>query len=438
MKQEFFERIQSYIPNEYEAFLKCFENEMYKGLRVNTKKIDMEEFKKNFPYVLEASPFCKEGFYINQNLGNHPYHFAGLYYLQEPSASSAVTILDVQEDDIVLDLCAAPGGKSTQIANALGRNGFLVSNEYDSKRAQILLSNMERLGVMNCLITNSNTTILCKEFEECFDKVLVDAPCSGEGMIKKHDAAYDNWSIENIELCAARQKDILKDAYKALRKDGILVYSTCTYAKEENEDVIHWLIQEYPDMEILDAQVDFGRAGLDLEQARRIFPMDQGEGHFICKLRKNGGSSKSFKVKKSAKLDKYAASFIKEQIEADDYFYMLQNEKVYMMLQPFIDVKKVKVVRQGTLVGETIKTRFEPAHAFYLNRESTFTNKVDLDIEEMDLFLHGNQISKKSKKGFIAVCVDGHPFGYGKSDGNVIKNKIPKGLRLLQGVKILK
>lgn len=438
MKQEFFDRIQSYIPQEYEAFLQCFEKEMYKGLRVNTKKIPMEEFKKHFSYIQEPSPFCKEGFYIEKNLGNHPYHFAGLYYLQEPSASSAVTILDVQEKDIVLDLCSAPGGKTTQIANALGKEGFLVSNEYDNKRAQILLSNMERLGVMNCLITNSNTSVLCSEFEECFDKVLVDAPCSGEGMIKKHDAASDNWSVENIEFCAQRQKEILKDAYKALRKDGIMVYSTCTYAKEENEDVIHWFIKNYPDMEVIDPQVDFGRVGLDIPHARRIFPMDQGEGHFICKLKKTGGSTQSFKVKKNVKLDKYATAFLQEQIEKGEYYYSTQNEKLYMMQAPFIDVKKVKVVRQGTFVGETIKTRFEPSHAFYLNRETDFKNKVDLNIEEMDLFLHGNQISKPSKKGFIAVCVEGHPFGFGKSDGKVIKNKIPKGLRLLEGVHILK
>ncbi|MDO4467964.1 MAG: RsmB/NOP family class I SAM-dependent RNA methyltransferase [Bacillota bacterium] len=438
MKQEFFDRIQSYIPEEYDAFLQCFEKEMFKGLRVNTKKIDLEMFTKQFPYIGAPSPFCKEGFYIEKNLGNHPYHFAGLYYLQEPSASSAVTILNVQENDIVLDLCSAPGGKSTQIAASLGKEGFLVSNEYDSKRAQILLSNMERLGVMNVLITNSNTKVLCTEFSECFDKVLVDAPCSGEGMIKKHDAAGDNWSVENIEFCAARQKEILQDAYKALRKDGILVYSTCTYAKEENEDVIRWFVENYPDMEVIDPGVSFGREGLDLPFARRIFPMDQGEGHFICKLRKNGGGISSFKTVKSAKLDKYATSFLNEQMEKDDYYYSIQKDKVYMMQAPFIDVKKVKVVRQGTLVGETIKTRFEPSHAFYLNRESKFKNMVDLNVEEMDLFLHGNQISKPCKKGYVAVCVEGHPFGFGKSDGNVIKNKIPKGLRLLEGVHILK
>ena len=188
-------------------------------------------------YVNEKTPFSDNGYYIPadiKSIGDEPFHHAGAFYVQEPSACSAVTVLNVQKGDRVLDLCAAPGGKSTQIASVLG-NGFLVSNEYDAKRSRILLSNMERMGVMNMCITNSDTGKLCSQLQECFDKVLVDAPCSGEGMIKKHDAASDGWSLDHILFCASRQKEILSNAYKALKKDGIVVYSTCTYAKEENE-----------------------------------------------------------------------------------------------------------------------------------------------------------------------------------------------------------
>lgn len=444
MNSKFLERIQAYIPNEYEDFIQSLNIPLYKGVRVNTKKLSVEKFLPCFEN-LKPSPFSKDAYYIDHSIGNHPYHICGGLYMQEPSASSAVTILDPQEDDIVLDLCAAPGSKSTQIARAL-KNGFLLSNEYESKRAQILLSNMERMGVSNFAITNMDTKVLCKQLPQCFDKILVDAPCSGEGMMKKHDAASEKWSMENIELCASRQKEILTNAHQSLKKDGILVYSTCTYAKEENEEVIAWFLKEFDDMELVEIEADFGRPGLETEgmdasKVCRIFPMDHGEGHFIAKLKKNGGSSKSLPVQNSHKVDGCVQKFLKEQVENPmTYFYVEKgkdHDKVFMMNHPFLKLKKGNVVRQGVYVGNVIKSRFEPAHAFYMNEALQYKRTFDCTLEQMDACMHGLELAEKTERGYVAFCFDGLPFGFGKSDGNRITNKIPKGLRLLPNSHVL-
>lgn len=436
---DFLERIRSYIPDEYEAFEKTLQNNMYQGLRVNQKKLDQHVFEASFPYIDGKTNFCDMGYYTHQSLGNHPYHICGAYYIQEPSASSAVQVLDVQEDDIVLDLCAAPGGKSTQIASYL-KSGYLISNEIDSKRAQILLSNMERMGVMNFAITNTNSSKLAASFPSCFSKILVDAPCSGEGMMKKHSLASIEWSYENILYCAKRQKEILEDAYTMLQKDGILVYSTCTYAKEENEQVIASFLLAHPDMELLPIERDFGRSGLvcdgmDCTKVKRIFPMDRGEGHFVAKLRKREGTVKKLPTIKSHKIDKYVQAFLSTQLNTSISNYYVLNNVVYGMNREFVDFKKIRCIRQGLCLGQLLKNRFEPEHAFYMCADLIpyYIHKIDCTFDEMEQFMHGLEIEKEYTKGYVAMCFQGIPFGFGKCDGYHIKNKIPKGLRLMQG-----
>ncbi len=426
MNEVFLERIKSYIPAEFDAFLQSLSRPMYQGLRINRRK-----WKDNgFETSLRRSPFCPSGYYIDAPYGNHPLHWTGAFYLQEPSASGPVTVLDIQPDDIVLDLCAAPGGKSTQIAEQL-TNGFLISNEIDARRCQILLSNMERMGFGNVAITNDTVQNICHQFPATFDKILVDAPCSGEGMMKKHNEALQQWSLERIENCARTQKEILSHAYGALKKNGILVYSTCTYAKEENEDVIEWFLSTYKDMELIKIDVPFGREGIGLQKTRRVFPMDEGEGHFIAKLRKTGGEIRDPKRIKNQKPSKLVLSFLHEQLRVEPSYYYVNNDRVYAMDQPFVDMKKVHCIRQGIYLGEMKKNRFEPSHAFYMQADwiDAFTHKVELDEHQMDQFMHGMEIALKTDKGFTAVCYKGLPFGFGKSDGNHIKNKIPKGIR---------
>ena len=425
MNPDFINRIQSYIPNEMEAFLSSLERPMYRGLRINPKK--WQDAQISFP----KTPFSNDEYYVNEALGNHPYHLAGLFYLQEPSASSAVEILDVQPDDVVLDLCAAPGGKSTQIAAKLD-TGFLVANEFDKKRAQILLSNMERMGVDSMMVLNNEPSQLVSKYAHCFDRILVDAPCSGEGMMKKHDAAMNHWSVEHIQFCAKRQKQILESAYQLLKGNGFMVYSTCTYAKEENEDVMQWFLDTYPDMELVDPNVSFGRPGF-MKNTIRIFPMDKGEGHFVAKLHKKGGPVKRLPVQKSIAIDSITKTFFMDQLGFIPKYHDQQDDKIYVMDQSFIQTKGLHCLRQGIFAGERIKKRFEPAHAFYMNAKwiHVYKQKTNLSLDEVDAFMHGLEIEHPSQKGYIAVCVDGYPFGFGKSDGKHIKNKIPKGLRLL-------
>ena len=276
------------------AFLASAQKPHVKGLRVNTLKIDPERFLK-FHLAAAPTPFCKEGFYIpsEEKLGNHPLHHAGAFYLQEPSAMSAVTALDPRPGDRVLDLCAAPGGKSTQIAARLSGAGFLLSNEIVKSRANILLSNMERMGVLNAAVTNCHPDVIADACFEAFDKVLVDAPCSGEGMIRKDPTILENWSEENVTACALRQQKILNSAARCLKPGGVLVYSTCTFSKEEDEDVIEQFLKEHSEFSLEPIAASFGRPAIDLPSARRILWTDGGEGHFVARLRKSPNGSEA-------------------------------------------------------------------------------------------------------------------------------------------------
>ncbi|NBK97820.1 MAG: RNA methyltransferase [Erysipelotrichia bacterium] len=437
MKEAFLKRMQAYLKEEYDEYLKTLKAPSYKGIRINLLKEERQRLENTF--ALTPSLFCKEGYYSDGSIsGNHPYHLQGLFYMQEPSASSVITVLDVQKNDWVLDLCAAPGGKSTQIASALQHTGLLVSNEIVSNRAQILLSNLERMGVSENIITNTSVDIICREMQGCFDKVVVDAPCSGEGMFKIHEQASDDWSEEHVISCATRQQLILKEAYHALKQDGILVYSTCTYAMEENEQVIAQFLSEHEDMELLDCGVPFGRAGipyqnLDVQKVRRIFPMDKGEGHFIAKMKRTSENKKAkLNILKNGKLEECVRTFMQEQLSEKPLYYYEHKGKVYAKNSPFIKLDKTKILRQGIACGEIVKNRFEPHHHFYMSATLDAYRKkvVAINEEECTIFLSGNVLVKPCVKGYVALSYQNHIIGFGKSDGKMIKNKFPKGLRV--------
>ena len=441
MKEQFLDRMKRYLGDEYEAYEQTLQEGMYRGLRINPCKSDIEEIKALSLCEMTPSKICSDSFYIPEDvahLGNHPAHLAGLFYMQEPSASSAVEVLDVQAGDWVLDLCAAPGGKSTQIGAKLHHTGFLVSNEIDAKRAVILMSNMERMGFGECMITNTRPEILCEEMMGCFDKVLVDAPCSGEGMFKKHSKAMDDWSEEHVCACATRQQLILDSAYEALKQDGIMVYSTCTYSMEENEETVYAFLEKHPDMELIDAGVNFGRVGfpyknLDHTLVRRILPMDQGEGHFIAKMKKHG-PQQSVKLKKLTNdgLPSFVNDFLSNQLNEALPYHIVLYDKVYLKNTPFIKLKKTRILRQGILAGEIIKNRIEPHQHFYTASllQNRYQHIYDMSEDECHAFLEGNQLSVSGYKGFIALSWHHHPIGFGKGDGMVIKNKYPKGMRI--------
>lgn len=447
----FEQRMKDLLNDEMPAYLASLDQPLFQGMRISGRKQDLAITRSRLPFLNNPSKFASNTWYIQGQYGLLPEHLQGLFYLQEPSAGSAVEILDVKPDDTVLDLCAAPGSKSTQILDHLD-NGFLVSNEIDPKRAQVLLSNMERMGAENFAVCNMDSKTLCSQTEECFDKILVDAPCSGEGMMKKHEAAMEQWSYPNVLLCAARQKDILKEAWKALKPGGQMVYSTCTYAREENEDNVAWLLKTFPDARQLDCEVSWGRPGvktegMDASKVRRIFPMDGGEGHFVARFEKAledeeeekstlNKKKSGFSLKKADQPDGEVQKFLEEQLDGSFQYFDVEKsrdgQKVYAMNHPFIRLKKGKILRQGVLVGEKVKNRFEPAHAFYLSKSMARhgKSKTETSLEQMDAFWHGQQLAIDAPKGWRALCYQGIPYGYGKSSQSRITNKLPKGLRL--------
>ncbi len=433
--------MKSLLGDEYSEFLKFYESDNFRGLRVNTIKCTPEKLKELLGFELVNTPFCAEGFYIPstaEQLGNNPLHHAGAFYIQEPSATSAVTMLDVRKGDFVLDLCAAPGGKSTQIGAKLDNTGLLWSNEIVRNRANILLSNIERMGIKNAVVSNCRPDVLCNALANRFDKVLVDAPCSGEGMFRKNSDAQTQWSVEHVKSCAQRQLLILNSAKNALKQGGTMVYSTCTFSAEENEGGISRFLSENPDFELVDSGVSFGRASL--KYARRIFPMDGGEGHFAAKLRKMGTAlahyddSPSSAKADSEILDFYDSLFVDRPFGEN---ISVIKDKILLLPKNYnFDVNGLQILRAGVVLGEIKGRRIEPHHsAFMAARPGECRTKADFDVNSKELaaYLHGEEIPVCSKiKGYTAVCVNGITTGFGKASNSRLKNKYPKGLRILR------
>ncbi len=443
--EEFFMRMAEILSaDELEIFRKEYDKPACKGIRVNTLKCSLDKLKMILPIADNRTPFCREGVYIDsdsQISGNHPIHHAGAFYFQEPSAMSAVSVLSPKPGDRVLDLCAAPGGKSTQIASALCGEGLLWSNEIVRNRATILMSNIERCGVSNAVVSSSDPESLCAGLSGFFDKVLVDAPCSGEGMFRRDPGAKDEWSPEHSDSCAVRQLKILESAKKALRPSGVLVYSTCTFSYAENEGVILEFLRNNPDFELVDCEEKFGRRTLD-GLACRIFPMDGGEGHFAAKLRKRASEyTDTYKPSCAPYTPKDKIPDVVKDFLLETFFdvspysrLMVHSDKVYALPEGCPEFKGLGVIRAGVLVGEIKKNYFEPAHALYMSAEKSNLRRVlelSLEDERVGSFLRGEEIpAPECEKGYNAVLVEGMTLGFGKVSGGRLKNKYPKGLRI--------
>ncbi len=443
--EEFFVRMAEILSaDELEIFRKEYQKSAYKGIRINTLKCPVDKLKGLIPSVDSRTPFCREGFYIDsdsQISGNHPLHHAGAFYFQEPSAMSAVSVLAPQPGDRVLDLCAAPGGKSTQIASALCGEGLLWSNEIVRNRATILMSNIERCGVSNAVVSSSDPESLCEGLSGFFDKVLVDAPCSGEGMFRRDPEAKDEWSPEHSDSCAVRQLKILKSAKKALREGGVMVYSTCTFSYAENEGVVLEFLRNNPDFELVDCEESFGRRTLD-GLACRIFPMDGGEGHFAAKLRKRATEYPAVYKPACAlctpkdKIPAIVKGFLSETFfDTSPYSrLMVHSDKVYALPEGCPEFRGLGVIRAGVLLGEIKKNYFEPSHALYMAADTNNLRQVlnlSLQDDRVEKFLRGEEISApECEKGYNAVVIEGVTLGFGKVSGGRLKNKYPKGLRI--------
>jgi NOL1/NOP2/sun family putative RNA methylase len=397
-------------------------------LRVNTLKITKDEFEKISPFSLRPVPWEENGFYVTEEkIGRHPYHFAGLYYSQEPSAMSVAPLLDVRAGERVLDLCAAPGGKSTQIAQALGGKGLLVANEINGNRASVLSQNVERLGVKNGVVLNASPAALAARFEGYFDKILVDAPCSGEGMFKKNEKeAVENWSEENVALCAARQAEILRSAAAMLCAGGRLVYSTCTFAPEEDEGQIASFLATMPEFELV--------------EEKKLYPHEvEGEGHFYAVLQKVSGirraSAAPIKSNLSKKEGALFSAFCKENLAAELPSGVLYKagDMLYLLPEGMFGLEKLPVLRAGIRLGEFLKDRFEPAHSWAMCLKVEEVNRVvRLGVSESEKYLRGETVEADVINGWCLVCVDNYPLGWGKATGGVVKNHYPKGLRLVK------
>lgn len=405
------------------------------GVRFNRKKISRESFLKIAPFAVEPSPFYEDGFYLplRETDGNHPYHLAGLYYFQEPSAMSAVTALQLQGEERVLDLCAAPGSKATAIASRL-KGGLLVANEIQASRAKILQENMERMGVSRAVITNSDSAAVAKALPEYFDKILVDSPCSGEGMFRKYPRILEEWTEDLVALCRDRSREVLENVAKALRPGGRLVYSTCTFNLEENEKTILWFLENHPDFRVVDSGICGGRPGfLGLEKAVRIFPEDGGEGHFVCAMERDGDASGRpaplFKKEKHPDAAAALQELVKDPlpgnlIQRGNYYYLVEDD----LPEP----SGLRILRAGMQVLELKGRQWKPAHhlAMCLHREE-FRYSLELAVEDARRYVNGQTVSC-SQKGYGVVTVAGVPLGWIKSSDGVGKNHYPKGLRTLK------
>lgn len=455
LPQEFLERMEQLLGEEYRAFAESYEKDNYHSLRINPLKHNSTiNVLKKFPFELTPVSWEANGFYYDAGVqpGKHPYHEAGVYYIQEASAMAPVHFLDPKPGERILDLCAAPGGKSTQIAAALQGQGLLVCNEIHPARAKILSENVERLGIRNALVLNETPANLADRFEEYFDKILVDAPCSGEGMFRKNEEACTEWSPSNVELCAQRQDEILDMAAGMLKPGGRIVYSTCTFAPAENEGSVSRFLKRNPEYSIEQIEKMEGMSAANEEWVEqpaegirgtiRLWPHKiKGEGHYLAVLKKAGqtaegyqdfckfGMQQGIKEKDCREYVEFRQEYLTCELPGE---LLLFGEQLFLMPEKMPSLHKLKVLRPGLHLGTLKKGRFEPSHALALALgPKDVKNHIDLPSDEAKIrsYLNGMTLNEEGEKGWYLVCTDGYSIGWAKQAGGILKNHYPKGLR---------
>ena len=447
LPDEFCERMKTLTGDEYEKFIDSYSTQINKGIRINTNKYNNPQELASRIGIDEKVIWCNEGYYLTnfEITGNHPYHAAGAFYFQEPSAMSVAAGMPLDENSKILDLCAAPGGKTTHIAARMKNKGLLVSNEIVQKRASILAENIRRMGITNALVTNETPSRLAQRFEGFFDGIIVDAPCSGEGMFRKEPQAVDEWSVAHTLSCAQRQKNILDDAYKMLRCGGYIMYSTCTFSYDENEAVVQYMLDKY-DMELCripELDMLSGGVGDGMEYCRRVFPhRHKGEGHFAALLRKTEKTAERpvGKSKKPGKPDNALSDAVKLYRDFEKKFLNIKNDgefvlfgdNLYLMPEK-VDIEKLKVIQCGLHLGVVKRDRFEPSYALsHAFDYDSYIYKVETqaDSKEIRQYMHG-EVLNADINGWCVITCDKMPVGWGKGSGGVIKNHYPKALRTI-------
>ena len=449
----FEDNMKTLLGDEFDTYKACLDKPMYHGIRINTMKISVEEFLKINPFHLKPVPWCDNGFYYDEQLdrpSKHPYYFAGLYYIQEPSAMTPAAVIPVEKGDRVLDICAAPGGKSTELAAKLDGTGVLVSNDISASRAKALLKNLEVFGASNALIISEAPYKLSERFAGYFDKILIDAPCSGEGMFRKSNSMITAWENNGNQLFSDLQISILKEVVKMLKPGGKILYSTCTFAPLENEKSVEYLLSLDEELRICDFKkfeaFDDGHpewsdsGNEDLAKCARLWPHRiEGEGHFVALVEKEGESTNSFNFGsypiKKAKLTKETIDFFDLMTKEFDFNRIdMSQDKLYYIPESFPAVRGLRILRCGLYLGEVKKNRFEPSQSLAMSlKASDFSNIIDLksDDDRVSKYLKGETIEADGKNGWALVCVDSYPLGWGKLNNGILKNKYLPGWRLM-------
>jgi NOL1/NOP2/sun family putative RNA methylase len=478
LPKQFEDRMKELLGDEYQEYLQCYHKPYYGGIRVNTLKISPEKFEHLCPFSIRKIPWIYNGYYYDtkEQPARHPYYYAGLYYIQEPSAMTPASLLPIEPGDMVLDICAAPGGKSTELGARLKGEGMLVSNDISNSRAKALLKNIELFGIKNALVLSEAPGKLAQYFPQAFDKILVDAPCSGEGMFRKSPSVIKNWEQYGVEYYNKLQKEIVIYAARMLKPGGMMLYSTCTFSPEENEGTIAYLLEECPDMHVIDALpgedvrkelgisydgFDRGRPEWvngpeDLKKCIRLWPHKiDGEGHFIALLKKDSvkdtlqdNSYPEDRYKKLTDSQSKSANSLSD--EAKDFLsnivpfkniedlirrgrILVQNERVYLTPEYYDNVQGLRTLRQGLLLGEMKKKRFEPSQALAnALKNSDYGSVINLSTgTEAISYLKCETLTLNTDNpnGWQLISVDGYPLGWGKLNNNTLKNMYLPGWR---------
>lgn len=494
LPEAFLNRMKHLLGADYDAFLASYDANRIYGLRTNTLKISRDLLLEQSPFHLNPIPWVEEGFYYEETdrPGKHPYYHAGLYYMQEPSAMAPVELLQINPGDRVLDLCAAPGGKSTQIAAKLQHQGLLVSNDNQAERQKVVVRNLAMFGVRNAMVTVAEPVALTQSFPHYFNKILIDAPCSGEGMFRKDDSMIASWDTHSVAKCSMMQETILDAAVHLLAPGGRIVYSTCTFSPEENEATIARFLDGHPEFQVEAIKPQYGWASgrsdwIEVEQGStegsfslesrkavegtiRLWPqLLQGEGHYIAVLVHNGDASTTFdeQVATSISVTTKKTStrkFAKAPIGSKDtdelglwYDFMKHNLKrpiegqwlcygsqVFWTNWDLPDMSRINVARPGWFVGSMKKNRFEPSHALAMGLYKDDALRVfdfAVDSEVIIRYLRGETLiladsqmikasSETPSKGYCLITVEGYPVGWGKWLDGMLKNEYPAGWRV--------
>ena len=445
---------------EYTAFLESFNAPRTYGLRVNTSKISCEEFQKLCPFPVKPIPWIPNGYFYDEDTrpSRCAYYQAGLYYLQEPSAMTPASRIPIEPGDKVLDLCAAPGGKATAAGTALQGQGLLVANDISTSRARALLRNLELFGIPNVFVANETPAKLTKAFPEFFDKIILDAPCSGEGMFRKEEALAKDWTPEKSRELSEIQKELVLQAADMLRPGGLLLYSTCTFAPVEDAPTVSYLLENRPDMELAEMEnyegfsqgvPEWGNGNPELTKCIRIFPHKMnGEGHFLALFHKKGQSIQE-SSRPHTKPDKNAFPLIEEFLNEiglktlggqpfDWERVEIRKDKVYYLPPVLSDFRGITFLRNGLYLGDLKKNRFEPSQPLALairKGEAEAVISLPVSDERLTRYLKGETLNIEPeeathKKGWHLLCADGYPVGFGKLVNQILKNKYPAGWRV--------